>query len=296
MKNPSQTKGEILLALIILTRSISFVFTKIGLREMEPFTLLGMRFLTAFLFLLLFTHARMRHISITTIRRAMILGGAFFAVMAVETSALQTTNASTVAFLENTAIVYVPIFEALLRKRFSKLPVVVSTLLSLCGVALLTLKEGAVFTLSAGEGFALLAAILYACAIIITSRISRQDDPLTLGILQVGFMGLFNIVTAFLLETPKLPEIPQTWGVLLFLAIVCSGFGFTLQPLAQSKISAERAGLFCAISPAGAALFGRIILGEKLGTAGVFGIVLILCGMLFSNMHQLLQNYKGRKA
>lgn len=84
------------------------------------------------------------------------------------------------------------------------------------------------------------AALLYAAAIIATDRFSHHDDPLTVGIVQVGMLGV------------------------LALAIVCTGFGFTLQPVAQSHTSAERAGLFCALSPACATLFGAVLLHEKI--------------------------------
>ena len=63
-------------------------------------------------------------------------------------------------------------------------------------------------------------------------------------------MGVYNMLAAFLFETPRLPATSTEWGIILTLAIVCSGFGFTLQPLAQSRTTSERAGLFCALGPA----------------------------------------------
>ena len=59
-----------------------------------------------------------------------------------------------------------------------------------------------------GELLALLAAMFYACAIILTDRLSHKDDPLTLGILQVGFMGIFNAAASVLSESPVLPSQP----------------------------------------------------------------------------------------
>lgn len=55
------------------------------------------------------------------------------------------------------------------------------------GVALLTVQTGG-FT--GGVGYGLLAALLYAAAIIATDRFSHHDDPLTVGIVQVGVLGL----------------------------------------------------------------------------------------------------------
>ena len=148
-------------------------------------------------------------------------------------------------------------------------------------------QGGKFLRLGAGELLCLLAALLYAGAILLTARLSREDEPLTLGILQIGFIGLFGWIVAALFETPTLPRDGVTWGAIGYLALVCSCFGFTLQPMAQRYVSAERAGLFCALNPLTAALLGALFLGERLGLAGLLGAGLILLGIL-------VQRGKGR--
>ncbi len=276
----SRTWAELLLAAVILARSTSYVMTKIGLQGMAPFSLLGIRFITAFLFLLPLGWRRLKSASAGTWLRGMLLGTSFFAVMAAEVLGLRTTEASAAAFLENTAIVFVPLLEAVLRRSLPDIPILLSTLVSFSGVALLTLKGGS-FSISQGESLCLAAAAFYACTIVLTDRLSRRDDPLALGILQVGFIGLYGIVMAFLFEVPRMPATASEWGVILGLAVVCSDFGFTLQPLAQSGTTSERAGLFSALGPLGAALSGYVFLNERLGATGALGMGLILLGMLF---------------
>ncbi len=289
--------------LVIFARSTSFVMTKIGLQEMETFSLLGFRFLTAFLLLLPFGWKRLSRISLKDLTKGMLLGASFFATMAAEVSGLQTTNASTASFLENTAIVFVPLFEAVLNRRAPGIPVLISTVLSLFGVGLLTLKDGS-FQLSGGELLCLLSAVFYACSIILTDRISKQGDPLALGILQVGFMGAYSVAAALFLGSPRIPSTIQTWVMILTLAVVCSGFGFTLQPLAQRYTTAERAGLFCALGPVGATISARIFLNETIGFTGACGILLILTGMALIPLydrflerramaHEIQQNNSG---
>jgi drug/metabolite transporter (DMT)-like permease len=279
----SRSQAEVLLAIVILSRSISYVITKVGLQDMGVFTLLGVRFLTAFIVLLPFGWKRLRSIPNRILLRGMLLGASFFAIMVAEVSGLKTTEASTAAFLENTAIIFVPLFEAVLRRKFPRIPIIISAAISLGGVALLTLDNG-YFSLSRGELLCLLAAVFYACSLILTDRISKQDDPLTLGILQVGFMGVYSMIFAFIFEIPKIPTTATEWGVILALAVICSSFGFTLQPLAQSYTTSERAGLFCALGPVGATISGSIFLNEKLGFTGILGTILILFGMILINI------------
>lgn len=278
----TRKQGEILLASVIIARSTSFLFSKILTNTMGTFNLLAVRSLLAFFLLLLLFWKRLLHLQPSTIFRGMLLGGAFFCVMTAELTGLRTTPSSTTAFLENTAIVFVPLFESILRRRFPRLQVVASTALALLGVGFLTLRESLSF--SAGEGFCILAAVLYAGTIMLTDRVSRQDDPLILGILQVGFMGLFGLIASLIFESPRLPATSTEWGCILMLAVVCSGFGFTLQPVAQSHTSSERAGLFCALSPACAGILGMVFLKEEMGLRGLFGCVLVLAAVGLSQI------------
>lgn len=277
----SRKQAEVLLAAVILARSTSLVLSKLGLAEMGPFTLLALRSLTAFLLLLPLLGRRLAALSPAALLRGMLLGGLLFAVMGTELTALGLTASSTVAFLENTAIVLVPVLEAALHRAPPRRDALLSAGITLAGIALLTLGGGRLVP-GAGEGLCLLTALLYALSIILTHRLSRQDDPLLLGFLQVGFMGVFSLAAALLLEQPRLPASPVQWGVILALAVVCSGFGFTLQPLAQRYTTSERAGLFCALNPLASALLGCVFLGERLGLWGFMGAALVMTGILLS--------------
>lgn len=277
--------GEILLAAIIIARATAYLFSKIVLETMGPMTLLAVRSLIAVTFLALLFHKRLMQMKLHTFLRGMLLGFTFYTVMAAELFSLKTTASSTVSFLENTAIVFVPIFECIIHRRFPHIPTVLSLAVAMAGIALLTLGgNGFSFSMQPGEMLGLLAAILYAVAIILTDRLSRQDDSFILGILQVGFMGVFALITAFLLETPRLPMGTTEWGCILMLAFVCSGFGFTLQPVAQSYTTSERAGLLCALNPVAAAILGWVFLKEALGITGLLGAILVMAGILISTL------------
>lgn len=277
--------GELLLAAVIIARATSFLFSKIMLEHMGPMTLLAERSTIAFLFLAIVFHKKLAKLHKKTLFCGMLLGGAFFAVMMAELFSLKTTASSTVSFLENTAVVFVPIFLAIYSRRLPHLPVMLSILVTMAGIAFLTLgKTGLQFSMQHGELLALLAAMLYALAIILTDHLSKQEDSLILGILQIGFMGLFAWIAAFLLESPHPPAGTTEWGCILMLAFVCSGFGFTLQPVAQRYTTAERAGMFCALSPMAAAILGRIFLQESLGLFGIIGAALVLAGILLATV------------
>jgi len=68
--------------------------------------------------------------------------------------------------------------------------------------------------------------------------------------------------------------------MVLILATVCTCFGFTLQPVAQSKVPSEKAALFCAINPLIAGILGTIFLAESFTTFSFCGTVLILAALI----------------
>lgn len=201
-------QAELLLAGVIVARATSLLFSKVSLRSIGPFQLMGLRFALAFLvLLLLFGRKKLTGLKPRTLWRGFLLGAAFFAVMTAELFGLRETDSSTTSFLENTAIVWVPFLSAALHR----------------------------------------------------ARPGRRD-----------------VLCA-----------------LLALALVCSCFGFTLQPVAQRYVSAKKAGLFCALNPLTAAVLGAVFLGERLGAAGLAGAALIAAGFILQSLPEKKQSDAG---
>lgn len=269
----SERKYELLLAGVIAARATSFLFSKIVLQSMSTFNLLFIRFLIAFVLLLLVFHKKLPRITKRELAFGAVIGTLFFLVMASELTALLSADSSTVSLLENCAIILVPLFEAIINRKAPKKLGIISAVIAMAGVFCLTAQTG---SFSSGIAWGLVSAVLYAIAIITTAKLSHLEvDAFNLGIVQVGTMGLLSLAASFALEAPVMPTGGTQWLLIIILALVCTGFGFTLQPVAQSKVSAERAGLLCAISPAIAALLGAAA-GEAFGLLSALGLLLIL--------------------
>jgi len=277
------THYGLLFGVIIIARSTSFLFSKTCLVTMGPFTLLSLRFVLASVLLIGLFHRRLCTLTLPTVCRGAVLGALFFALMAFETLGLKTTSTSTTALLENTAIIAVPLLAAALQRKVPTPASLVCAGIAFCGAALIILQGGGLQQ-GMGISYCLLAAGFYAVCILTTDHLAGEDDPMILGILQVCFMGLFSTAAAFVFETPALPQTTMEWGAVLELAVVCSGFGFALQPLAQRGISAEQAGLLCAITPASATLLGWAFLHESLGLPTLLGLTLILTALVAASI------------
>ena len=204
-------------------------------------------------------------------------------------SALHTADTSVVSALENTAIILVPLFEAALHRRRPDRTAILGAASALAGVLLINFSGGTLH-FGKGECLAMLSAVIYAAAIITTDRCShRETNTVALGVIQIGMLGMLALVTSLLTEQTHLPGSGSgsVWGMIALLAVVCTGFGFTLQPVAQRYTSAETAGLFCALNPLVAALLGAAVLHEQLGVTGFAGIALILLSILVPHLPAL---------
>ena len=285
MKNGirSRSRAELLLAGVITARATSYLFSKLIMQSMSMFNMLGIRFLLAFTLLLILFFKRIRKINRKTFAAGAVMGCLYFLVMTAELNGLKRTSSGNVSFLENTAIVIVPLLQAVLLRRFPRWKAVICALLCLIGVGFLTIGSGIAF--GAGEMFCMLAAFLYACAILTTDRLTHGNiDALASGIVQVGMIGALSLTASLLFEAPRLPSGMLEWTGIVMLAVVCSGFGFTLQPVAQSGTTAERAGMFCALNPMVATILGIVFLHEAFTIQSAVGGGLILAGILISEL------------
>ena len=146
----TRTQAELLLAAVIIARSTSYVLTKVGLQDMGKFTLLAVRFLLAFAFLAALFRRRLLQIDRRTLLSDLAMGSIYFCVMTAELTALKTVETSTVSFVTNTAVVIVPIVQAVLSRRWPERRALIGALACLLGVALLTRSLAA----TAGNGSA----------------------------------------------------------------------------------------------------------------------------------------------
>ncbi|WP_307974280.1 DMT family transporter [uncultured Dialister sp.] len=276
--NMNLAKG--LMVSVILARSTSFLFSKITLAHMGLFELLGLRFFFAFLILFLIFHQRMATaVSRSFLKKAAVLGFILYLVMGAEMMSLKTSDIYFTAFLENMAFAFVPFILWAAGGKRPSLSLMGAILVMGAGVGCLTLKGGGT-GIQAGLLWGLAAALFYGLFIMETGKMASAADALALGAWQMGVMGILDLATSAVVETPVIPSDPASMGSLLALTLLCSAFGFTFQTVAQKYISSEDAGFLCALDPLFASVWGFLFLGENPGLTGCMGALLVLVGMV----------------
>ena len=143
------------------------------------------------------------------------------------------------------------------------------------------LLSGADFTsLNPGALIMLLSAFVYAGHIIVAKRFVEEVDPLSLGVWQLGFGGLFSGIAACVFGGFALPSTPSEIVVVVALALICSAYGFITQTLVQPHVPAETTGFAFSLEPVCSAVFSFFLVGEVLSPIAFFGAALILTGVM----------------
>ncbi len=281
----SVRSAVLLMAAVAVARGSSFMFSKQLLETIEPLNLLGIRSLIAFAVLMLFFGRRVTasvRESPGNLAAGALIGFTYFIVMVLELNGLKHTTTATASFIENSAIVLVPLAESIIGHRPLSAKTLMCSGLGLAGIGFIAAR-GFSHGIGLGEVLCTVGAFVYTAAIIQTDRMAKKYDPFVVGILYVGFMGVFGMAGSFITETPHLPQTAGQWGMLLMLAIVCSSFGFAMQPVAQRTLSSETTGLMTAINPLTTAVLGAFVLHEPFGIMSATGAMLIITAIVLHN-------------
>lgn len=271
----NETTGEIMVGVALALRGSSLLFSKIAMRTMGPFLLMGIRFLIAFVVIGLIFHKKLFSVTKKELFHCALLGFGFFLSIFFELKGLQTTPSTVTSFLEGAVVAIVPLLTCIIARKLPDKVTIISVVFAMAGIGFLTLK-GDHLGFTVGEMFIILDALFYSITVLITDWAAKNDDAMRVAIYQLLFIGLFAMVGALMFEDIRLPESGTEWGAILALALICSGVGFTLQPLGQKYITPERAGLLTVANPLAATVLGMIFLNEKLTPSIIAGAILIL--------------------
>lgn len=276
-------KADLMILFITICWGSSYLFMKMGLDSLGEFNLIALRFGLAFILAGVIFFPRLRQVNVKTIRYAMLLGFILFIMFTALTFGLKTTTTSNAGFLVSLTVVFVPLLHTFLFKKKIENKVVVSIVLALTGIALLTIQFP--FTFKIGDLFCIAAAVCYALHINMVSTAAQKVDTLSLGILQLGFTGLYAFISSLLFEAPVWPSTTNSWIAVLVLSVVCTAVGFIFQTIAQKYTTATRTGLVFSLEPVFAALVGFWFAHEILNSNQYVGAALVFLSVVISSVN-----------
>ena len=192
------------------------------------------------------------------------------------TDAAGRANVGKIGFLTAMYIVLVPILSLFLKKRAGA-NVYVGILLALAGMYLLCVKEG--FALGGGDVYALLAALMFALQIIVVDLFAPRVDNIRLSALQFLVCGVLSGVLAVCTEPQSARAYWDAALPVLYTGVLSSGVGYTLQIIGQRRCWPQMASLLMSMESVFSAVFGFLILHQKMTGRELLGCALMLAAV-----------------
>lgn len=169
------------------------------------------------------------------------------------------TSGGKAGFITATYILLVPIFGLF---RGKKLParIWICVFAALCGLYLLCITGG--FSFAPSDGIVLLGAIFWALHILVIDHLAPGLDGVKLSCIQFFVSGVLAAAGMFLFETPSWQQILDGWITILYVGVLSSGVGYTLQILGQQRTAPAIASLLMSFESVFAVLGGIVVLHQ----------------------------------
>lgn len=273
-----QLKADLMLLIVTVFWGTSYLLTKMGLSDLQEFNLTALRFIIGFSLSAIVFYKNLIKSDLKTIKYAFILGIILLGVFTSMTFALRYTTTSNAGFLIGFTVVLVPIFSAMIFKERPENKAIVGVCFAIVGIALLTINEN--IKINYGDLLCILCAVLCALHIIVTEKFTKKVDSIALGILQLGFVGLFSIIISLLIENTKLPTTSESWIAVLGLSVFCTAAAYIVQTTAQKHTTPTHTALIFSLESVFAAIIAYIFIGEALTTRGYIGGAMLFIGIL----------------
>ena len=148
-------------------------------------------------------------------------------------------------------------------------------------ICIATTESGGLANLAAiggGEAWTLLCAAVFALQIRVVDRFAGRVDMLHFSMVQMLVAGVVSFPFMFLpgeLARTNLSSLTEGLPAILYLGLVSSGLGYTLQNLGQAKVSAARASVVMSLESVFAALSGWLLLGDLMTPRQIVGCALV---------------------
>jgi drug/metabolite transporter (DMT)-like permease len=280
-------KSNLLLLLTAAIWGLAFVAQRVGMEHVGPFTFNGVRFMLGSLSLipLIFYF---RNDSPTSrggykneVLAGLLAGTILFIAASLQQIGLIYTTAGKAAFVTALYLVLVPLLGIFLGQSAGKWTWM-GCILAVVGLYFLCIKESA--SIQFGDLLQLIGAFFWALHILIIAYLSRRVDVLKLSCYQFFTCSLLSLLVAVITETIILDNIIAATVPILYGGFFSVGIAYTLQVVGQKHAPPAHAAIILSMETVFAVIGGFLILGEVIEGQEILGCILMLTGMLVSQL------------
>ena len=264
-----------------------FVASDMALESMKPFQIMMVRFLLASVLMgLVSLGQRNRKEEVVNrtgaIKAGILMGVALFIGFSLQIIALQYTTPSKNAFLTALNVVIVPFIAFVILKKKIGAKGIIGAILSVIGVALLSLNGN--LTLGLGDALTFICAIGFAFQIFFTSEFVKKYPASVLNMVQMITAFILSAVSMVVFGETDFQVTTQGWLSVLYLGVISTTLCYLLQTACQKYVDETKAAIVLSMESVFGTIFSIIILHEIITPRMVIGCVIILAAVIISNL------------
>ncbi|MBQ3652369.1 MAG: DMT family transporter [Clostridia bacterium] len=256
---------------------------------MLPYAFTAVRMLVGAVCLMPFIYLRRRTALPATregkarlLRSGMLIGVAVAVASCLQQAGLQYTTAGKGAFLTALYILLVPIVGAAFFHRKTGAWTWLCLVIGAVGLWFLSITEA--FTLEKGDALMILCALVFTLQILLVDKFAPDFDPLTLCCLEFLTAGLLSFLPMAIFEGFGFQNIrPAIWCI-LYCGIFSCGIAYWLQIVGQRHLPPALASLIMSFESVFGAIFGALILHERMTGRELLGCGLIFAALVLSQV------------
>ena len=287
-----QTKYSLILLGCSVIWGSAFVAQSAAMKlGMEPYAFTAVRMLVGAVCLLPFIYLRRRTALPATkegrgrlLRSGILVGVTVAVASCLQQAGLQYTTAGKGAFLTALYILLVPIVGALFFHRRTGALTWLCLIIGAVGLYFLSITES--FSLERGDALMILCALVFTLQILLVDKFAPAFDPLTLCCLEFLTAGLLSLLPMAVFEGFRFVNlVPALWCI-LYCGIFSCGIAYWLQIVGQRHLPPALASLIMSFESVFGALFGALLLHERMTGRELLGCGLIFLALVLSQVFQ----------
>jgi drug/metabolite transporter (DMT)-like permease len=201
------------------------------------------------------------------------------AAYGLQTAGLELTTVTSTGFITGLYVVLTPILALLLFRTPVAAVAWVGASLAVAGLLLLNGVPGGS---AAGNALVLGNAVAQSFQIVAMERFAPRYDARALTFLQMAVACAGFTVIALSRGELTMPQGGKVWFALVVTGVFAGALGYLVATWVQSRTTAARAALVFTLEAPFAALFGVLLLSERLGFLGWVGCGIILAGIVLA--------------
>ncbi len=270
-----------LLALVVVTAIWGYTFVPVqkAVAVYPLFAFLAVRFAISTLALAPFAWSPLRALPRAGWAAGLGAGTLLAAAYGLQTAGLELTTVTSTGFITGLYVVFTPFIALAAFRTPVPAPVWIGVVLSLAGLLLLSGAPGGSW---AGNLLVLGNAVAQSLQIVAMERFAPRYDARALTFLQMAVAFAGFAVVAVVAGQVEAPPDAATWYALVVTGVFAGALGYLVATWVQSRTTAARAALVFTLEAPFAALFGVLLLSERLGWAGWVGCAVMLTGIVLA--------------